>query len=952
MGAHCRTPRRWWITPFALCLIAAPLAAQPLRLVREIDTEGAVGAPFPPGAGVQLQRGTDGRAALGWASGGRTLPDATNVSFGRDASGAERVYAIDPRTGELLLLRASQHAVAAETRRIAELVGLDAAGIAVDGASDRLFVLEPSRGRIVVLDGLLGAARRTVTELALPANPPPLRGLAYDPTSGHLYALAPATGELLELAPDGTLLAVRQLPDEARDASAIAFAPSTDTTDDPAIQHLFAAAPNESGGTTLELALDQLTLAAAPTVAATLLQTVLTSNFTPPSPDPSGIELLGPNGPLLISDGEVEEMSIYRGVNLWYVNLGGTVASTSDTTFFSNEPTGAAVNPANGHVFISDDDGHAVYEVTPGSDGKVGVGDTVRKINVDGYGSIDCEGVAFGGGYLWIAAGSNAEVYRISPGGNGTFDGGGDDVVSHFDTAAAGLTDTEGIAYDSDGGNVYVAGPAEDNLVGHFSPTGTLLRWLDISAASPKNPAGLAYGPGPAGSTSRRLYLVTRGTDNNTDPSENDGKLFVFAVDPLGGGTSNQAPLVSAGSDLSVDVAASASLDGSVSDDGLPNGTLTTTWSKVSGPGTVSFGNANAVDTTATFSTTGTYVVRLTAYDGALSSSDDATITVTSSGGGGTGTTIDKRVAAGADDAEESQSGSVGVSSSDLELVTDGSDVQTVGIRFSGLAIPQGATIQSAWLQFQADETSSETTTLTIRGEASDNAVPFTTGTNNVSARPRTSAAVGWSPPAWNLVGEAGPAQQSPDLSSVVREIVSRSGWQSGNAMVFVITGSGRRVAESYDGGDPPALLHVVFGGTSGTTTTTTTTPPTTTTTTTTAPATTTTSTTNSSTTSTTATSTTTTTTLPLDSAPVAGLTVTPKKVRINQLVTADASASTDDKGIVSYRFAWGDGQVTTQAGAIATHSYATTGKKRVVLTVTDTAGQTATKSAVVQVSP
>jgi PKD repeat protein len=88
-----------------------------------------------------------------------------------------------------------------------------------------------------------------------------------------------------------------------------------------------------------------------------------------------------------------------------------------------------------------------------------------------------------------------------------------------------------------------------------------------------------------------------------------------------------------------------------------------------------------------------------------------------------------------------------------------------------------------------------------------------------------------------------------------------------------------------------------------------------------------------------------------VDTGPLANLTVTPKKVRINQFVTANASASRDDIGIVSYRFAWGDGQVTTQAGPIATHSYATKGNKKVVLTVTDTAGHTATKQAVVQVS-
>jgi hypothetical protein len=55
----------------------------------------------------------------------------------------------------------------------------------------------------------------------------------------------------------------------------------------------------------------------------------------------------------------------------------------------------------------------------------------------------------------------------------------------------------------------------------------------------------------------------------------------------------------------------------------------------VSGPGPVTFGNASAVDTTASFSAEGAYVLRLTANDSALSSSDDVTITVNSGGGGG-----------------------------------------------------------------------------------------------------------------------------------------------------------------------------------------------------------------------------------------------------------------------------------------------------------------------------
>ena len=92
----------------------------------------------------------------------------------------------------------------------------------------------------------------------------------------------------------------------------------------------------------------------------------------------------------------------------------------------------------------------------------------------------------------------------------------------------------------------------------------------------------------------------------------------------------NQAPVVNAGPDQTITLPATASLAGTATDDGLPNppGTLTTTWTKVSGPGTVTFGNASARATTASFSAPGSYVLRLTASDSALSTSDDIAITV------------------------------------------------------------------------------------------------------------------------------------------------------------------------------------------------------------------------------------------------------------------------------------------------------------------------------------
>jgi len=95
------------------------------------------------------------------------------------------------------------------------------------------------------------------------------------------------------------------------------------------------------------------------------------------------------------------------------------------------------------------------------------------------------------------------------------------------------------------------------------------------------------------------------------------------------GQPTNTAPTVDAGPDTSGTAGQAITLTGRAADDGLPAGsTLSVTWSKASGPGTVTFGTPAAQDTTATFSTAGTYTVQLTATDGALSSSDLATVVV------------------------------------------------------------------------------------------------------------------------------------------------------------------------------------------------------------------------------------------------------------------------------------------------------------------------------------
>jgi hypothetical protein len=180
--------------------------------------------------------------------------------------------------------------------------------------------------------------------------------------------------------------------------------------------------------------------------------------------------------------------------------------------------------------------------------------------------------------------------------------------------------------------------------------------------------------------------------------------------------------------------------------------------------------------------------------------------------GAASAVTLDVRITASSDDAEQMNTGAVTTSSSDLELVVDNSDVQVVGVRFPGMAIPQGAFIDQAWVQFQTDEVSTAAASLTIQGETTPQAPTFAASTNNVSARPRTAASVAWTPAAWPTVGEQGVNQRTPNLAPVVQALVSAGTWSSGNPIVLIFTGSGRRTAEALDGEPAGApLLHVEY---------------------------------------------------------------------------------------------------------------------------------------------
>jgi hypothetical protein len=370
----------------------------------------------------------------------------------------------------------------------------------------------------------------------------------------------------------------------------------------------------------------------------TVVQTIPTSLWSPPSPDPSGVTYRPDTGQLITSDAEVEEtvqgFTHYQGVNVWTHTRTGAVESTYTTVGYSNEPTGVSFDPAGGRLWIADDVRGSIFQVLFGPDELLGTPDDVVTDldDVDSTTCDDIEDVAYDNlnVFLYVASGGGQEICRVERGANGVFDGlppTGDDVVTTFDVSQYGITDPEGVVYDPFWNTLVVADRGTRDLY-ELTPAGGLLRKIDVNFPGNVKPAGVTIAPGTTNPMLRNYYVVDRKVDNDVDPFENDGRLFEVVAVPLGG---NGAPVVDAGPAQTLTWPTnSTDLAGFVSDDGhpYPPSTLTLLWSKQSGPGTVSFGDPNQASTIAAFSTPGSYVLQLVANDSSLQTLDTVAITV------------------------------------------------------------------------------------------------------------------------------------------------------------------------------------------------------------------------------------------------------------------------------------------------------------------------------------
>ncbi len=246
------------------------------------------------------------------------------------------------------------------------------------------------------------------------------------------------------------------------------------------------------------------------------------------------------------------------------------------------------------------------------------------------------------------------------------------------------------------------------------------------------------------------------------------------------------------------------------------------------------FGNSNEIvtvsgsnDQSVTISKTGAWVAIAIEINSILFKSLTETVNISDSIST-VPASIAISVTQGSDDAEQCTA-TVTLTSSDLEFLEDvslcGGIMQTVGMRFQDIQIPQGDTIIEASIQFTVDEVNPDVAiTVTIQADDRDNAPTFTDVGNpnsNITSRTLTTASVSWSIPDWPTAQVTGSDQRTTDITSVIQEIVNRDNWVSGNSIVIIISegsGTGIRIAESFDdaaAGEEPTLF-VTFRVTDG----------------------------------------------------------------------------------------------------------------------------------------
>jgi hypothetical protein len=171
--------------------------------------------------------------------------------------------------------------------------------------------------------------------------------------------------------------------------------------------------------------------------------------------------------------------------------------------------------------------------------------------------------------------------------------------------------------------------------------------------------------------------------------------------------------------------------------------------------------------------------------------------------------TLQPRIARSEDDSMETSNGTVKLTAGQLFLGRN----FLPAFRLVHVTIPQGAVIESAMLQMYVSGNEGKSIKIRYQGEATGDSAPHNPDPGDLSSRPTTAAFVEDIPEPWTEGG----FNPSPELRSIIQEIVDHSDWVSGSSLTLFIADNGSsasRTIGSFESQPSPtkaAILTITY---------------------------------------------------------------------------------------------------------------------------------------------
>jgi type IV pilus assembly protein PilY1 len=141
-------------------------------------------------------------------------------------------------------------------------------------------------------------------------------------------------------------------------------------------------------------------------------------------------------------------------------------------------------------------------------------------------------------------------------------------------------------------------------------------------------------------------------------------------------------------------------------------------------------------------------------------------------------------IASAADDIEEASPAHPSLSNGTMIENDSLDNINHLGLRFQGVAIPQGATITSAYLLMTARSDTNSVASTTIKAVSSDDMLSWSFADFDVSSQATVPNTVVWNQDEWITDR----TYKSQDISAVIQDVVNQAGWDEDNSIGIITT--------------------------------------------------------------------------------------------------------------------------------------------------------------------